>query len=81
MRRTASFIRRNLSAFLWGAWALFFAVYETIALINRTEDDTLSENTRKLFRIRSSKAGRAMFTVILGGGAAWYLLHILTETM
>ncbi|MFF4057719.1 hypothetical protein ACFYZ0_18420 [Streptomyces sp. NPDC001708] len=81
MRRTASFVRRNLSAFLWGGWALFFAVYETIALLTKKDDDTLSENTRKLFRIRSSKAGRAAFTVILGGGAAWFLLHILTETM
>jgi hypothetical protein len=81
MRRIATFIRRNLSAFLWGAWALFFAIYEAIALVNRKDDDTLSENTRKLFRIRSSKVGRAVFTGILGGGAAWFLLHILTETM
>ncbi|MFE3644852.1 hypothetical protein ACFXOM_28400 [Streptomyces sp. NPDC059169] len=81
MRRTISFIRRNLSAILWGAWAVFFAVYESIALFTKNDDDTLSENTRKLFRIRSSKVGRAAFTVILGGGAAWFLLHILTETM
>ncbi|MFM9647765.1 hypothetical protein ACKI1S_16655 [Streptomyces galilaeus] len=81
MRRIASFIRRNASAFLWGGWALFFAIYEAIALLNKKEDDTLSKNTRKLFRIRSSKAGRACFTVILGGGAVWFLLHILTETM
>ncbi|MFE1206314.1 hypothetical protein ACFW5V_32025 [Streptomyces sp. NPDC058762] len=81
MRRIADFCRRNTSALLWGAWALFFAVYETIALANKKDDDTLSENTRKLFRIRRSKAGRAVFTVILGGGAAWFLLHILTETM
>ncbi|MEU9355009.1 hypothetical protein AB0D65_29440 [Streptomyces griseoloalbus] len=81
MRRIAAFARRNTSALLWGAWALFFVIYETVALANKKDDDTLSENTRKLFRIRSSKAGRAVFTVILGGGAAWFLLHILTETM
>ncbi|MEU2968936.1 hypothetical protein ABZ687_28665 [Streptomyces ardesiacus] len=81
MRRIAAFCRRNTSALLWGAWALFFAIYETRALTNRKDDDTLSENTRKLFRIRTSKAGRAVFTVLLGGGAAWFLLHILTETM
>lgn len=81
MRRTLAFIRRNTSALLWGAWAVFFLVYEAIALFNKKDDDTLSENTRKLFRTRSSKAGRALFTVILGGGAAWFLLHILTETM
>ncbi|MGA5127717.1 hypothetical protein ACPCAG_31000 [Streptomyces pseudogriseolus] len=81
MRRITKFMRRNTSALLWGAWAVFFAVYETIALVNRKDDDTLSENTRKLFRIRSSKAGRAVFTVVLGGGAVWFLFHILTETM
>ncbi|MGW2496252.1 hypothetical protein ACWCV2_17340 [Streptomyces pseudogriseolus] len=81
MRRITNFLRRNASALLWGAWAVFFAVYETIALVNRKDGDTLSENTRKLFRIRSSKAGRAVFTIILGGGAVWFLFHILTETM
>jgi hypothetical protein len=81
LKRIVGFVRRNSSAFLWSAWALFFAVYEAIALFNKKDDDTLSENTRKLFRVRSSKAGRAIFTVVLGGGAAWFLLHILTETM
>ncbi|MFI8206737.1 hypothetical protein [Streptomyces sp. NPDC085937] len=81
MRPTLAFIRRNTSALLWGAWALFFVIYEAIALANKKDDDTLSENTRKLFRIRRSKAGRALFTVILGGGAVWFMLHILTETM
>ncbi|MFE0673505.1 hypothetical protein [Streptomyces sp. NPDC058867] len=31
--------------------------------------------------IRRIQADRAAFTVILGGGAVWFLLHILTETM
>ncbi|MET9732009.1 hypothetical protein ABZZ79_15550 [Streptomyces sp. NPDC006458] len=81
MRRIGRFIRKNTSALLWGGWTLFFVVYETIALANKKDDDTLSENTRRLFRIRSSKVGRAAFTVILGGGAIWFLFHILTETM
>ena len=81
MNRIIAFVRRNASALLWSAWALFFAIYETVALVSKKDDDTLSENTRKLFRVRSSKAGRAIFTVILGGGAAWFLMHILTETM
>ncbi|MFJ5143040.1 hypothetical protein [Streptomyces sp. NPDC088707] len=81
MNRFTAFVRRNASALLWGSWALFFAIYETVALANKKDDDTLSENTRKLFRVRSSKAGRAIFTVVLGGGAAWFLMHILTETM
>ncbi|KIF04172.1 hypothetical protein PL81_20175 [Streptomyces sp. RSD-27] len=70
-----------MSAVLWTAWAAFFVVYETITLFNRRGDDTLSENTRRLFRIRTSKAGRAVFTVAVAGGSVWFLLHILTETM
>jgi hypothetical protein len=81
MRRAAQFLRKHASPILWSAWAAFFVIYETIALANRKDDDTLSENTRRLFRIRTSKVGRAVFTVILGGGAGWFLLHILTETM
>ncbi|WP_330335730.1 hypothetical protein OHS33_38785 (plasmid) [Streptomyces sp. NBC_00536] len=70
-----------MNALLWTAWAAFFVVYETITLLNRRDDDTLSENTRRLFRIRTSKAGRAIFTIALAGGSVWFLLHILTETM
>ncbi|RSS97272.1 hypothetical protein EF903_01585 [Streptomyces sp. WAC05292] len=66
---------------LWGAWVGFFLLYEAVTLLNQRDDDTLSENTRKLFRTRTSKAGRAVFTVALAGGTVWFLLHILTETM
>lgn len=81
MRHVARFLRTHTSKILWTSWAAFFVVYETIALFNKKDDDTLSENTRRLFRTRTSKAGRALFTVTLGGAAAWFLLHILTETM
>lgn len=81
MRGVARFLRSHMNALLWTAWAAFFVVYETITLLNRRDDDTLSENTRRLFRIRTSKAGRAIFTIALAGGSVWFLLHILTETM
>ncbi|MET9528242.1 hypothetical protein [Streptomyces coeruleorubidus] len=81
MRRAVTFFRKHTSRILWGGWALFFIVYETIALVSKRDDDTLSENTRRLFRVRTSKAGRAVFTVAVAGGAVWFLLHILTETM
>nr|WP_237500963.1 hypothetical protein [Streptomyces sp. SID8381] len=58
-----------------------FVLFETSALINRKKGDTLSENTRRLFRTRTSKSGRAIFTVGWLGFAGWFLLHILTETM
>jgi hypothetical protein len=58
-----------------------FGLFETWALINKRDGDTLSENTRRLFRTRTSKVGRAAFAVGWTGFSAWFLLHILTETM
>jgi hypothetical protein len=81
MRRTARWISRNASSLIWGAWAAVFVVYEAWALVNEKDGDTLSETTRRVFRTRTSKLGRAVFTVAVAGGAVWYLLHILTETM
>ncbi|MER6616284.1 hypothetical protein [Streptomyces xantholiticus] len=66
---------------IWLGWTLAFAVFETIALTNRRDEDTLSENIRRLFRTRTSKVGRAVFTVGWFGFSGWFLLHILTETM
>ncbi|WP_329317342.1 hypothetical protein OG723_44095 (plasmid) [Streptomyces sp. NBC_01278] len=70
-----------MSWIIWTLWTLLFALFETAALVNRRKGDTLSENTRRLFRVRTSKAGRAIFTVGWLGFAGWFLLHILTETM
>ncbi|MFF8399822.1 hypothetical protein [Streptomyces sp. NPDC016172] len=81
MKTAVSFFRRHSSRILWGTWVGFFVIYETVALITKRDDDTLSENTRRAFRTRTSKTGRALFTVAVAGGAAWFLLHILTETM
>ncbi|MFD0352894.1 hypothetical protein ACFVHW_03980 [Streptomyces sp. NPDC127110] len=81
MKGVIQFLRAHTSTVLWTAWAVFFIVYETITLANERDDDTLSENTRRLFRTRTSKAGRALFTVAVAGGGAWFLLHILTERM
>ncbi|MGW0757157.1 hypothetical protein ACWD1Y_11815 [Streptomyces sp. NPDC002814] len=81
MRRAFQFLRTHANRILWGAWVGFFIVYEAIALVTKKDDDTLSENTRRLFRTRTSKAGRAIFTVAVAGGAVWFLLHILTESM
>lgn len=66
---------------LWILWTLTFAVAEGIALANRKDNDTLSENVRLLFRTRTSKAGRALFAVGWCGFSGWFLIHILTETM
>lgn len=70
-----------MSWLVWSVWTAAFALYETWALINRKEDDTLSENVRRLFRVRTSKLGRALFTIGWTGFSGWFLLHILNETM
>jgi hypothetical protein len=49
--------------YIWIAWTVAFAAAEGIALANRRDGDTLSENIRRLFRTRTSKAGRAVFAV------------------
>lgn len=67
--------------YIWIAWTAAFAVAEGIALANRRDGDTLSENFRRLFRTRTSKAGRAIFAVGWIGFSGWFALHILTETM
>ncbi|MER6109365.1 hypothetical protein [Streptomyces hirsutus] len=67
--------------YVWIAWTAMFAVAEGIALANNRDNDTLSENTRRLFRTRTSKAGRAIFAVGWFGFSGWFGLHILTETM
>jgi hypothetical protein len=68
-------------AAIWIAWSLVFAAAEGIALANKRDADTLSENVRRLFRTRTSKAGRAIFAVGWFGFSGWFAIHILTETM
>ncbi|MFD7505395.1 hypothetical protein [Streptomyces sp. NPDC059850] len=67
--------------YIWSAWTAIFAVAEGIALANKREGDTLSENFRSLFCTRTSKVGRAVFAVGWFGFSGWFAIHILTETM
>ncbi|WP_411147386.1 hypothetical protein [Streptomyces sp. A30] len=67
--------------YIWIAWTAVFAVAEGLALANKRDGDTLSENTRRLFRTRTSKAGRAVFAIGWFGFSGWFAIHILTETM
>lgn len=67
--------------YIWIAWTAVFAFAEGIALANKRDGDTLSENTRRLFRTRTRKAGRAVFAVGWFGFSGWFALHILTESM
>ncbi|MEU2585325.1 hypothetical protein ABZ612_20655 [Streptomyces avermitilis] len=67
-------------AAIWIAWTTAFAIAEAIALANKRDEDTLSENVRRLFRTRTSRVGRAVFAIGWFGFSGWFALHILTET-
>lgn len=63
-------------------WAAIFAAgvtYEAYALADRRDGDTLSETTRRLFRVRNSKAGRWIFGILWSAFALWYWAHILYD--
>jgi len=61
---------------IWAALILAGAAFETYALRNGRNGDTLSETTRRLFRVRT-KSGKIAFAVTWGGFSIWYLGHIL----
>lgn len=60
---------------LWLAWLAAFAVIEGLALHNDMPGDTLSEHTRKWFRV-DTHIGRTVWLVASGVFAAWYITHI-----
>lgn len=60
-------------------WGLLFgagAAYETYAIFNKRNGDTLSERTRALFQVRT-KLGRTVFTTAWVAFSAWFLYHII----
>lgn len=66
----------NESDWIWASLILAGAAFEAYTLKNGREGDTLSETTRRAFRVRT-KAGKIIFTAAWGGFATWYLGHIL----
>ena len=66
----------SVFSWLWVGWAVFFVVVETVAIVNKTRGDTLSENLRALFHT-STVIGRWVWVISLGVLAAWLLVHIV----
>lgn len=64
---------------LWGGIILLGVALEAVALASRKDGDTLSETTRRAFRVRTSKTGRRVFGVTWGAFSLWYLVHILYD--
>ncbi|MEU3527580.1 hypothetical protein AB0E62_27540 [Streptomyces sp. NPDC038707] len=61
---------------VWGGLILAGAGFEAYALRNARQGDTLSESTRRWFRVHT-KAGAVCFAVSWVGFGVWYLDHIL----
>lgn len=61
---------------VWGGLLLVGAAYETYALTNKRSDDTLSETTRRTFRV-TTPVGRAVFAVAWTAFSTWFLGHVL----
>lgn len=69
----------------WAIWlasvAVSFGVLEGIALLNKKDGDTLSENTRKWIGLKENGvkrvAGASIFAGTILGFATWFVVHIL----
>lgn len=60
----------------WGGIILAGAAVEAYALLNKRSGDTLSEVTRRTFRVRT-RPGAAAFGVLWVSFSAWFFGHIL----
>ena len=65
------------SDIVWLGLFLAGAGFEAYTLANGRQDDTLSETTRSLFRVRASRTGRAAFLVAWLGFSGWFAGHIM----
>lgn len=61
---------------MWGSLIVAGAGFEVYALRTARQGDTLSESTRRWFRVHT-KAGAVAFAVSWVGFGVWYLDHIL----
>lgn len=62
--------------YIWGGLLLAGAAVEAWALYTLRSGDTLSETTRRLFRV-NTRTGRWVFGVAWCGFATWFLFHVI----
>lgn len=62
---------------VWGGLILAGAAFEAYALASKKPGDTLSETTRAVFRVKTSRAGRVLFGASWASFSVWYFGHIL----
>lgn len=61
---------------VWGGLLTAGLAFEVYALKNARPGDTLSESTRRWFRV-NTPAGRWVFGMVWAGFAVWFGVHIL----
>lgn len=61
---------------IWGGLLVVGALFEVYALRNGRSGDTLSESTRRWFRVRT-RTGAFVFGVAWCAFSVWFLIHIL----
>jgi hypothetical protein len=61
---------------VWATLIAAGAAYEAYALISKRSGDTLSETTRKAFRVRT-RTGALVFGTLWVSFSTWFLGHIL----
>lgn len=63
----------------WIAWGLVFAILETIAILNKTDGDTLSEYTRKWLGVFPKKQWSIVGATALLGFLVWFGWHVVFQ--
>lgn len=74
-----------IPSWAWVVWITgtltSFAILETVALANRRQGDTLSENIRRWLGIHPPstvrRVGVPMFVAVLVGFVVWFIPHIV----
>ncbi|MFC8095362.1 hypothetical protein [Streptomyces sp. NPDC057301] len=62
----------------WLVWLAVFVVLETVALLNGTPDDTLSEHIWRWAGLHASGVWAAIRRAILAGALGWLVVHFLS---
>lgn len=66
------------AVFIWAAWILTFFILEGPAIFDKQKGDTLSEQTRDWFHVRT-KGGAIAFGTVWIAFAGWFFWHILWQ--
>ncbi len=69
----------DIFTWVWIAWGVYFAIVETLSIMNKRKGDTLSENIWKWFAVTDPKAKlRTLRRAGLLVGMLWLLIHFIT---